>query len=97
MNTKFASNNGAEITHADAPATLAEPQLELAFAAGCRPEARRPGHPSRANWWFQRMRQIVDRARDWQPAPPEQIWFPNAYREISLPPNLNTDQHLICE
>ena len=30
-------------------------------------------------WWFQRMRQIVDRAMDWQPAPPprpEQIDFP---------------------
>jgi hypothetical protein len=29
-------------------------------------------------WWFQRMRQIVDHAFDWQPSPPprpEQIWF----------------------
>jgi hypothetical protein len=34
---------------------------------------------SRANWWFERMRRVVDRAFDWQPAPPprpEQIWFP---------------------
>jgi hypothetical protein len=31
-------------------------------------------------WWFQRMRQIVDCALDWQPVPPprpEQILFPH--------------------
>jgi len=38
---------------------------------------------SRANWWFQRMRQVVDRAFDWQPtqAPrPEQIWLQTGSR-----------------
>jgi hypothetical protein len=33
----------------------------------------------RAQWWFRRMRQIVDSALDWQPAPPprpEQTLFP---------------------
>ena len=32
----------------------------------------------RAQWWFRRMRQIVDGALDWEPAPPprpEQISF----------------------
>ena len=34
---------------------------------------------SRANWWFQQMREVVDKAVDWQPARParpEQIYFP---------------------
>jgi hypothetical protein len=42
---------------------------------------------SRANWWFQRMRQIVDHAMDWQPARasrPEQMVFPGAHREIAV-------------
>jgi hypothetical protein len=31
---------------------------------------RRNGrHSQRANWWFDQMRQVVDRAFDWQPAP----------------------------
>ncbi len=57
-------------------------QLELSFdalnagrnlIAGRRAAVRNP------HWWFERMRQIVDRALDWQPAPaprPEQISFP---------------------
>jgi len=50
----------------------AEPQLELAFATGPisrGPGRRRPGQ-SGAAWWFQRMRQLVDCAHNWQPAPP---------------------------
>ena len=34
---------------------------------------------SRANWWFQQMREVVDKAADWRPSPParpEQIYFP---------------------
>jgi len=42
--------------------------------------AKRPQRRlSRANWWFQQMREVVDKAVDWQPAPParpEQIYFP---------------------
>jgi len=46
-------------------------------------------HPSTfsSRWWFQRMRQIVDRAFDWQPAPParpEQIYFPGTHRQVSV-------------
>jgi hypothetical protein len=56
-------------------------QLEISFEnlqAG-RSANRRQRRLSRANWWFERMRQVVDSALDWQPAPPprpEQIWFP---------------------
>jgi hypothetical protein len=55
-------------------------QMELGFGAGraCRSENRRRRESSQANRWFQRMRRVVDRAFDWQPAPPprpEQIWF----------------------
>ena len=40
-----------------------------------RPQRRQ----TRAQGWFERMRETVDKAFDWQPAPPprpEQIWFP---------------------
>jgi hypothetical protein len=51
------------------------------------PRANR--HPSAftSRWWFERMRQIVDCAFDWQPAPPprpEQIWFPGTHRQVSV-------------
>lgn len=39
------------------------------------------------------MRQVVERARDWQPAPaprPEQIWFPGTHRLIE------TEQRQMC-
>jgi hypothetical protein len=57
-------------------------QLELSFGAlRVRPTPATTRCPSLRNpqWWFQRMRQIVDRALDWPPAPapqPEQIDFP---------------------
>jgi hypothetical protein len=57
-------------------------QLELSFGAlRVHPMLTNTRRPSIRNpqWWFQRMRQIVDRALDWQPAPPprpEQIDFP---------------------
>ena len=63
-------------------------QLELGFnglppraAAGC--EGRIP----RANWWFSRMRAIVEQAMDWNAAAeprPEQIWMPGANREVKV-------------
>ncbi len=49
-------------------------QMEMGFGKMARSQRKQ----SRAQWWFQRMRQIVDRATDWQPvAPPRpvQIWF----------------------
>ena len=56
-------------------------QLELVFEGvrGRRAINPRENRRSRAQWWFRRMRWVVDRAWDWQPAPPprpEQIWFP---------------------
>ena len=59
-------------------------QLEMGFDnnAGC--VTRRQRRLNRAHWWFQRMRQIVDRTIEWQTPPPsprpEQIWLPGAQR-----------------
>jgi len=64
-------------------------QLKLGFnglqmrasAAGC------DGRIARANWWFARMRAIVESAMDWSAAAkprPEQIWIPDASREIKV-------------
>jgi hypothetical protein len=53
-------------------------ELGLGKAQGCRSSQRPQRRMSRANWWFQQMREVVDRAVDWRPAPParpEQIWF----------------------
>jgi len=56
-------------------------QMELGFGnVRARALAQRPQRRlSRASWWFQQMREVVDQARDWKPMPsarPEQIWFP---------------------
>jgi hypothetical protein len=53
-------------------------QLEINFAAPVvvRPVAARRRRMTRARWWFERMRDVVDQARDWgsgPPARPEQI------------------------
>ena len=57
-------------------------QMELSIeqkGQSC-PSTQRPQRRlGRANWWFQQMREVVDKAMDWQPAPParpEQIYFP---------------------
>jgi len=61
-------------------------QMELSFANGRHAPAplnRRQRRLSRANWWFGRMREVVDRAFDWQSAPlprPEQIYFSDEQR-----------------
>jgi hypothetical protein len=42
---------------------------------------------SRAKWWFAHMRQIVDRAMDWEAAAeprPEQTWLPGAHRHAQI-------------
>jgi hypothetical protein len=65
-------------------------QLELSLGNHCAmrlPRASRPPATFTSRWWFDRMRQIVDRAFDWQPAPPprpEQIWFPGTHRQVSV-------------
>ena len=64
-------------------------QLELGFngvqiRAGAAP---REGRIARANWWFARMRTIVENAMDWSAAAeprPEQIWIPGARREVKV-------------
>ena len=56
-------------------------QMEMSFGRSNQFGSHRQRKQSRAQWWFQRMRQIVDRATDWQSAPPPrpvQIWFPVA-------------------
>jgi hypothetical protein len=61
-------------------------QLELSFENMCNCSSRtirRPA-PNTRKWWFERMREIVDRARDWQPAAPprpEQTAFTQMYRQ----------------
>jgi hypothetical protein len=53
-------------------------ELGLGTARACPSVNRRQRRLSRATFWFERMRRVVDRAFDWQPAPParpEQIWF----------------------
>jgi hypothetical protein len=65
-------------------------QLELSL--GCHratqlPRSNRQPSAFTSRWWFERMRQIADRAFDWQPTPPprpEQIWFRGTHRQVSL-------------
>src|SRR5689334_14122417 len=49
--------------------TQRQMELELASARGCPHAARRQHRASRANWWFNQMRELVDRAFDYEPAP----------------------------
>jgi hypothetical protein len=98
----IARNNIPEAPSIGCQSPITEPQLELGFAAAeaCRSVGQHPRRQSRASWWFQRMRQIVDLACDWQPVPParpEQIWFPNTHRTVSLAPPSNAEQQQICE
>ncbi len=90
------------------PSSATAPQLELRLDAA-RDNAGQPSRQSnssrqrrrtRAQWWFQRMRQIVDRACDWsaaQPPRPEQIWFPNTHRQPTANPFLVSEERQVCE
>ena len=54
-------------------------ELVLGKANVCNSAKRPQRRMSRANWWFQQMREVVDKAVDWQPsrpARPQQIYFP---------------------
>jgi hypothetical protein len=54
-------------------------ELGLGRARICGSVRRHERRQTRAQWWFDRMRRVVDRATDWRPAPParpEQVWFP---------------------
>ena len=63
-------------------------QLELGFNGLPRARRRRTRRTvARANWWFARMRNIVEQAMDWSAAAeprPEQIWIPGANREVKV-------------
>src|SRR5439155_22221893 len=50
-------------------------QLEISFdqPIPLRRVARHPRRMARAQWWFAQMRQVVDRAWDWESAPPARI------------------------
>jgi len=78
------------------------PQLELGFESvrACSAAGRRQRRLNRARWWFQRMRQVVDRACDWQPTPmprPEQIWFREVCLQPALAPRSSSEERQICE
>jgi hypothetical protein len=60
-------------------------QLELSLGTmrGTTSAAAR-GRRVRAQWWFDQMREVVNRAFDWQPAPEpraEQIWLEGTHRQ----------------
>ena len=53
-------------------------ELELAAAQRCPRSEKRQAKANRASWWFGQMRQVVDRAFEYEPAPrfhSEQILF----------------------
>jgi len=55
-------------------------QLEMSLEGpvAFRPMIRRRRRLTRARWWFEQMRQVVDRALDLKPAPParpEQVFM----------------------
>jgi hypothetical protein len=100
MKTDTSSRTERQLTVSPAP--LGQPQLELALAAASAAQLLgRPSRPqSRAQWWFERMRQVVEQACDWQPRltpRPEQTWFANTWRTPSLAPRVNGQEHQICE
>ncbi len=46
-------------------------QMEISFEQSIRCRTpQRHQRLNRAQWWFKQMRQVVDAAFDWQPAPP---------------------------
>jgi hypothetical protein len=62
-------------------------QMEMSFGQSNRGGSLRQPKQNRAQWWFRRMRQIVDRATDWQSAPPPrpvQIWFAATENRINI-------------
>jgi len=81
-------------------------QMEMSFGRIERVDSRGQNRQNRAQWWFRRMRQIVDLATDWRPTPPPrpvQIWFPvaeNRREEVQVlqhDARLQTNERQICE
>ena len=67
------------LTSADANGDLITSPLNMALAPRTnRRLKRRPVSRSRAAYWFDRMRKVVNAARDWQPSPaprPQQTYI----------------------
>ena len=68
---------------------MTDQQLELGFGEIkiVAQVTRRERRITRAAWWFDHMRQIVDRAMDWQAAGeprPEQTWLPGTQRQVRI-------------
>jgi hypothetical protein len=62
-------------------------QMELGFGIAPRRSLSKGRRTRLSRWWFNRMRELVDNALDWHPAPappPEQPLFTLARREINL-------------
>ncbi len=87
---------------------MIDAQMELSLETKQLRAARARGSkvaPNTRRWWFDRMREIVDRARDWQPAPPprpEQVTFGSLYRQASASlgaatSRVNAQEQLVCE
>ncbi|HWW00266.1 MAG TPA: hypothetical protein VNZ64_11265 [Candidatus Acidoferrum sp.] len=84
-------------------------QMELGLGNGkpCPSVDRRQRRISRAQWWFQRMRQVVERVIEPQPEPrPEQLVFAGTHRQAlaeSAPPKAGgsttrrAEERQICE
>jgi len=76
-------------------------QMEMSFGEAVRFGTRRQRRLTRAQWWFQRMRQVVERTTDWQPAPafrPEQIWLAGGEGRLgSAAPAKAAEERQICE
>ncbi len=69
---------------------MTDTQLELSLGSPRVTQPSRTCHrppPFTSRWWFQQMHQLVDRALDWQPAPPagpEQTWLPGTHHHVSI-------------
>jgi hypothetical protein len=53
-------------------------RLRLENQAGMKPQGQHRRRTSRAHWWFEKMRGIVDHAPDWRPAAPSSEVTPPA-------------------
>jgi len=51
----------------------AQLELSLPNQRTCRSRRRPPRRPARASFWFERMRQVVERAADWPALPSNKV------------------------
>ncbi len=91
---------GARLTSGQPAVPDSQLELGLPAVSAARSVGQLRNRRSRASWWFQRMRQIVNRACDWQSVPtprPEQTSLTGTHRTITLAPQSGGDQQQICE